>query len=234
MGEIERTRTVGELVVERPGRSRVFERFGVDYCCGGKRTLEAACARAAVDPDALQEALRDDDAASTGRDERDWSRASSTELVDHIVAGHHAWLREALPRLTDLLARVVKAHAAKDPRLAEAQRTFAALRAELESHMAKEENILFPAIVALDRGRPSLPSFDGPIAVMEHEHDDAGRALERLRALTDGYEPPADACNTHRALLDALAELERDLHLHIHKENNILFPRYASRPAAAR
>jgi regulator of cell morphogenesis and NO signaling len=206
----------------------VLESFRIDYCCGGRKRLADACREAGAEVESVLEALRRDEAAPRACDEHDrgWADADSRELVEHILAVHHEFLRRELPRLGGLIDKVVNAHGGKHAELPEVQATFRELRDELESHMAKEENILFPAIAdstaGLWRGR-----LDGPIGVMEHEHVLAGRALEALRDLTRAYAPPADACNTYRAMLDGLAELERDLHRHIHEENNILFPRFA-------
>ena len=152
-----------------------------------------------------------------------------TELCDHIEQTHHAYLRTELPRLGQMIDKVVNAHGASHPKLHEVQRVFAALCAELEPHMFKEERILFPAIRQLEQSAatPSFPfgTVANPINVMEHEHDNAGAALSELRTLTADYVPPDDACNTYRAMLDGLRELETNMHQHVHKENNILFPR---------
>lgn len=225
MSGLDPKRTVGELVTERPARSRVFEQFRIDYCCGGRRPLEEVCGAVGVDTERVLEALRNADAEPAGEADRNWAAADSAELVDHILSVHHAFLRRELPRLGELIDKVVKAHGKRHAHLADLRATFLALREELQMHMAKEENVLFPAIVNRSAG-PTCGSFDGPIRVMEHEHASAGRALEALRRLTRDYTPPADACNTHRAMLDGLAELEHDLHQHIHEENNVLFPRF--------
>jgi regulator of cell morphogenesis and NO signaling len=222
---------VGQLVAERPARARVFEKFGIDYCCGGKVSLEKACARRKVDPDALLSALSEIDAGSA--DERDWTRASSAELVENIVSAHHDYLREELPALSVLVHKVARVHGEDHPELALVFQVFKGLKTEMEDHMAKEERVLFPFCIRLEEAG-SLPespfgTVGNPIHVMEHEHDDAGRALERLRLLTGDYTPPKGACNSYRAMLDRLHALESDLHLHIHKENNILFPRALER-----
>jgi len=228
MTTIYTTRTVGDLVSERPGRSRIFEELDIDYCCGGKKPLEEASRAKGLDPAAVAERLREADTAP-GAGEADCAGMSLTALIDHIVAAHHEYLRRELPRLADLLAKVVERHGARETRLAETQRVFQGLKAELDMHMRKEEQILFPAIREMEE--TNGPSSFGcgflssPIGVMEMEHDSAGAALERLRELTDAYTPPDWACNTYRAVLDGLEALERDLHQHIHKENNILFPR---------
>ncbi len=221
-------KTVGELVAERPSRSRVFERLGIDYCCGGKLSLAEAGARRGLSVEELIRAVAEHDQAAPA-EERDWTQASLTELADHIEATHHAYLRDELPRLGLLAAKVADVHGGEQPHLRDINGVFVELRAELESHMMKEEHILFPICRQLDRSAGPQAfhcgSVANPIRVMEHEHDNAGRALEQLRELTAGYQPPQSACNSYRALYDGLATLEQDLHQHIHKENNILFPR---------
>ena len=222
-------RAVGEWVTERPSRSRVFERLGIDYCCGGKQPLDAACSEADHDLDEVLEALHESDMCSAGEQDIDWSLAKMSDLVDHIVSTHHAYLRRELPRLSEMGAKVAAAHAARHPEVVACQDICTMLGAELSSHMDKEEQILFPMIKELE-GAESVPQFhcgsiENPIAALEDEHDSAARALRKLRDLTHGYEPPDDACNTYRAWLDGLRELEADMHRHVHKENNILFPK---------
>lgn len=224
--------TVGELVAQRPRRSKVFEQYGIDYCCGGKKPLTLACAEKAVDFDSVARDLANTDAQPRDPSEVDWTKASLTDLADHIVEKHHEYLREALPRISGLTAKVAEVHGGRRPELREVKYVFDGLRAELETHMMKEEQILFPMLRQLESPNP-VPEFhcgtvQNPIRVMEHEHDSAGMALARLNKLTEGYVPPEDACGTYRAMLDALAELEEDLHVHIHKENEILFPRGAA------
>jgi regulator of cell morphogenesis and NO signaling len=225
---------VAALVLEQPARARVFERFEIDYCCGGKTPLRTACAERGLDVDVVLDAL--DRTATSGDDDHDWSAASVTELCVHIVDRHHAYLRDELPRLGRLVDKVVNAHGGRHPELAEVAATFAAVASELEQHMVKEEQILFPACLALDDaagGGFAFGSIASPIAVMLHEHDEVGAGLARLHALTDGYRPPADACNSYRAMLDRLRTLELDTHRHVHEENNILFPRAIELEAAA-
>jgi len=214
----------------------VFERFGIDYCCGGKRPLDAACARAGHALNDVLEALHESDARAAGEQEVDWSQAKMAELVDHIVSTHHAYLRRELRRLTEMGAKVVAAHGDRHPEVAACHDVVTSLRAELESHMDKEEQILFPMIKGLEGAEP-VPQFhcggiENPVAAMEDEHDSAARALRKLRDLTEGYEPPDEACNTYRAWLDGLRELEADMHRHVHKENNILFPKAIHQQAA--
>lgn len=226
------TRTVGEIVSERTSRSRVFEQFGIDYCCGGSVTLDEACRKSDVDIDDVCTALDEQHPASGDADEPDWSTLSLSDLADDIVARHHTLLRAELPRLGGLIDRVLDAHGANHPELKDLRDIFAALQNELYSHMMKEERALFPIVKQLEQARSQglksiqfhCGSVNNPIQVMEHEHDSAGAALRRMRELTSGFQPPGDACTTYRALLSGLQELEADLHLHIHKENNILFP----------
>ena len=232
-------RTVADLVTERPARSRVFERHGLDYCCGGGEPLAAACAKRGIDAEAVAEELAAAD-AETDADagEIDWSRRSLTELVDHIEQTHHAYLRRELPRLGQLLDKVAEAHGSAHPWTRDLRQTLRDLAAELRAHMGKEEQILFPWIRSLESGTDaSSPSsghgIDAPIRVMEEEHRAAARALERLRERSGGYVAPADACGTFRAALDGLAELEGDMHRHIHKENHVLFPRAARASTSA-
>jgi regulator of cell morphogenesis and NO signaling len=200
----------------------VFHRFGIDFCCGGGKSLSAAGAAKGVDADVLLQAVREELRAGAA-DETNWNESGLSELIDHILEAYHKPLNEELPRLDAMTAKVAQVHAEKDERLVELRSVFVGLKAELDSHMQKEEMILFPMIRQGQGG-----SAHGPIAVMEGEHESAGAALARMRELTDGFDPPEQACNTWRALLAGLQDLERELHQHIHLENNILFPRSLS------
>ncbi len=216
-------RTVGELVAERPGRSRVFQAFQIDFCCQGGKTLRDACTKKGV---ALESVLEQLEAELSSGEEPAFNPAElpPAELADYIVEKHHGFLRQELPRLQAMAARVAHVHGGHTPSLVEVHEVFENLFAELDSHMMKEEQILFPAVKAMASGQAAPMPLDGPIACMIHEHEDAGAALERLHDLTSGYQPPADACNTYRALFAGLADLEQDLHRHIHLENAVLFP----------
>ena len=209
------TTTVAALVLERPGRARVLEQLGLDYCCGGKRSLAEACRRRGLDLDAVASALD----AEPENGVCEVAGLSDAELCEHIVSVHHARLREELPRLAGLLDKVVRAHGKDDPRLLFVRGAFADLRTELEQHTEEEERVLFPAIVA---------GSGADVTSFEDEHAAAGALLERLSELTDVYDLGSALCNTHRATLHALAELQADLHAHIHEENNVLFPRVAA------
>ena len=227
MNELE-IQTVGQMVVERPQRSRVFDRLHIDYCCGGKRTLEEACAKRGLDLKAVLAELEAFDAEAQGDAVRP-ANLTMTELADDIERTHHAYLREELPRLGNLVKKVSAVHGQAHPWLSGLTSVYAELVAELEPHMLKEEQILFPLIRELDQAT-TAPSFHcgsvgNPIRMMEMEHQNAGAALDRIREMTTDYEIPEGACNSFRAMLSGLEHLEADLHLHIHKENEILFPK---------
>lgn len=230
---VDAQKSLGLLVTEQPSRARVFERMGLDYCCGGKQSLAAACEEKGLDVKSVVETLSAFESLqheSKGVDGTDWSQESPTHLCDHIEQTHHTYLREELPRLASLVDKVSRVHGGTQPNLHQVRETFGALSRELMSHMQKEEQILFPVIRRLDSGAPpaNLGSVEAPIRRMESEHDSAGNGLETIRELTDDYAIPQGACNSYRAMLSALEELEQDLHQHIHKENNILFPRAIS------
>jgi regulator of cell morphogenesis and NO signaling len=218
------TLTVGQIVAANPETGVVFERLGIDYCCGGKRTLEHACKQAGKPVEQVLSTLNQT-APQAGA--RDWSAASFADLTAHIERVHHGYLREELPRIRTLLAKVSRAHGERHPEYLELEELFAGFAAEMGSHMQKEEGVLFPAARALETGNRGTIPFESAIGVMEDEHDAAGRSLARMRELTGGYTPPVDACATLRVLMHALARLESDMHEHVHLENNILFPRVA-------
>jgi regulator of cell morphogenesis and NO signaling len=221
--------TVGQLVAERPERARLFEKYGIDYCCGGSRPLGAACEAHQLDPREVLHSLVHLETGERSASESDWLAAPIPGLIDHITDRHHAYLRDALPRISYLINKVWDAHSLTHHRLSDVAAVFSALRNELELHMAKEEQVLFPLCRSI-ADPDSRKEFQGlslrnVVAVMEEEHLDAGNALKQLRELTDDYTPPIDACPTYRVMLSSLAELEADMHQHVHKENNILFPR---------
>lgn len=220
--------TVADWVIEHPQTARLFEELQIDYCCGGDTTLAQACDDRGLDLDDVAGRLADAAEKSNDESNQERSEMSPGELCDQIEASHHAYLRKELPRLSDLVDKVAQVHGENHPELRELQIVFKGLRAELEPHMIKEEQVLFPAIrkMAESGGCPQSPfgTVANPIRVMEHEHDNAGAALKRIRELTAGFQAPDDACSTWRILLDGLRQLEADMHQHVHKENNILFP----------
>ena len=235
------TETVREIAVSQPSSIRVFERFGIDYCCGGRKPLAVACNEQAVEVDTVLAALAEAAAAETEREQADWSKSSLETLIAHINSQHHEYLKAELPRLNALAKKVTGAHGVNHPELAELESTVHALSEELLQHLAKEEQILFPYVTGLERAlagkgmtpRACFGSIASPIAVMSREHDDAGEALEQIRQLTKDYAVPLDACPTYHAYMDGLKAMEQDLHQHIHLENNILFPRAMAMEASA-
>lgn len=227
--------TVGEVVARCPALLRLFETAKIDYCCGGKKTLAEVCQEKNLEPQAFLATLDQAAAAGEAAGNVDVSNMSLTELANHVENTHHNFLREEFPRLEMLTNRVAQVHGPHDPRLAQVRDVCLQLAASMKHHMEKEEQVLFPMIREIDKGNGS-PSPHGmsiihPIRQMELEHHDAGDGLEQLRKLTDDYTAPPWACNTYRAMLDALANLERDMHLHVHKEDNVLYPRALKREA---
>lgn len=228
--------TVGELVVQEPSRARLFESLGIDYCCGGRKPLAEACQEKNLDAATVARVLEAGytrQPTTTDDIDRTCTDMGLGELADHIEATHHAYLRRELPRAQQLVRRVVRAHGHDQPHLHTLLEVYLGFEQEMMQHMVKEEQVLFPMVRQLEASDNPLAfhrgSLTNPIRVMEHEHDAAGAAMERMRDLTNGYEPPAGACNTYRVMLDTLAQIEADTHQHVHKENNILFPRAVAR-----
>jgi regulator of cell morphogenesis and NO signaling len=221
--------TVGDFVRQKPARARVFESLQIDYCCGGKVPLVQACEKRGISMGEVLQAISLSDELADSGTLVDVDSMGLTELADHIESTHHAYLRDELPRLDLMTEKVSRVHGDKDERLFRMRQAFVALKAELEPHMLKEERILFPIVRQLEASveRPEFHcgNVANPIRQMEHEHDHAGAALAILNESTDAYTPPDWACNTYRAMLDSLAKLEADMHQHIHKENNVLFPK---------
>ncbi|MDP9463974.1 MAG: iron-sulfur cluster repair di-iron protein [Actinomycetota bacterium] len=225
MATIDPIMTLGALVNDYPEMAREFERRGLDYCCGGGRTLADACAGKGLDPAVVAMELG---VAATEGHASDWSTMGAAELVDHLEATHHRYLWDEMPRLSALVAKVVSVHGERHLELHAVAACYAELRADLEPHLLKEERVLFPMIREL-AAADAAPSFhcgtlQNPISMMLREHDAVGELLVELRRLTSGYQSPADGCASYLACFAALAELEADTHLHIHKENNLLFP----------
>ena len=223
--------SVREVAAQIPESTRLFETLKIDYCCGGNKPLTEACASAGVEVDnviALLTVLtrKDNDIA-------DFQKLSMTELITHIIETHHVFTKSELDRLEALIEKVIGAHATNHPELSKVGELFRQLSTELKPHMFREEQILFPYIKAIElaasenRPRPFAPfgAVDNPIRVMTKEHDTAGDILRELRTVTSDYRVPADACISFQTLYQALAEFEKDLHQHIHLENNILFPK---------
>jgi regulator of cell morphogenesis and NO signaling len=226
-------RTVSEIAAGSLAAVRVFERLGIDYCCGGKRPLADVCREKGHDLASVQSEL-DVAMVAPSLQTREWNTAPLRELIEHIVSTHHTYLNRELAPISARVEKVYRVYNEKyGPTLTGLPEVFASLRSELEAHLQKEEMILFPAITACEAatidGSPLQPapcgSVSHPIRVMEAEHDSAGAALAGIREITANYAIPEYACVTYRSLTAGLQELEQDLHMHIHVENNILFPR---------
>jgi regulator of cell morphogenesis and NO signaling len=235
MAPIDPERTLGELVVERPRRARIFEELQLDYCCGGGRSLSETAADHGLDGRTLAIALEAAESVPEPNGaERDWREASLTELCDHIVDVHHAFLRRELPRIGDLLAAVSGRHGDTLPSVKELESRFSRLRDDLIEHIDKEEQGAFVLCRRLDGSDAELPDVSPQFAMHEAAHEAVGEALAEIRELAGDYRTEDALCTTHRVLLEALHDLERDLHRHIHEENNVLFPRMQARLDEAR
>lgn len=222
--------TLAEVVSTYPALTRELERIGLDYCCGGKRSLEQACRQQNLDPEGVLAELTSQPLAAEPAPE--WQNLPLAEMADHLEATHHRYLKQELPRLAELATKVSRTHGATHPELNEVAAVVTEIRADLEPHLRKEEEVLFPMVrtIGSASNRPSFPcgSINNPIAVMEAEHAVVGGLLASLRELTDGYQAPADTCASTQALMAGLAQLEADTHLHVHKGNNHLFPAVAA------
>ena len=228
------TETVREIITKNPETVRVFESLGIDYCCGGERPVREAYDRAGVAPERLAELLEKAVADANPLEEsRRWVEAPLSDLTAYIVRQYHNRVRQEGPRLESLFERVINRHAALHPDLFRPRELFASLVEEMLTHQLKEEQVLFPYIEKMEAaaaaGEPLPAAFFGsvrnPIAHMIADHDDAGSLLKELRAATNDFQAPEDACTTWRDLYKGIEEFEHDLHRHLHLENNILFPR---------
>jgi regulator of cell morphogenesis and NO signaling len=232
--------TLGEIVANDYRAGAVFDRFNLDFCCGGKRTLEEACRAQRISAGDVVAALQGLVASVPGTDKPD-STWRPQELTHHIVRRHHSFVRAQLPVIAGHIAKIAMTHGQAHPELRHVEAHFSALSQELRAHMMKEEVILFPSIQALstmvEKGAAAPPSVFGsirnPIRKMEAEHQCAGDELARIRELTDHYRVPPDACATYRTAFEELAAFDEDLKLHIHLENNVLFPQAIALELAA-
>jgi regulator of cell morphogenesis and NO signaling len=232
-------RTVKELAVQIPGAARVFEDFGIDYCCGGDVPLSEACANAALRLEevlaSLEKAQRDPTPAN------DWAQAPLASLAQHIVEKHHSFTAAETARLESLFVKVCGVHGEGHSELYRMQAKFTEMANELRAHMMKEENILFPYLAVMERAvsekkplpRAMFGSVQNPVRTMMEEHDSAGEGLRALRTASHSYAVPEDACPSYRELYKSLEAFEADMHIHVHLENNILFPRALEMEAAA-
>jgi len=227
-------KTVRELALENAAATRVFEKLGIDYCCGGNQSLVDACRAQNLSVDQVIDSLEmAEEGAHAAQKNRNWQMEPLADLIAHIKNTHHKFTREEMARLVPLMDKVCSVHGKNHPELEQVRASFQVLMQELTTHMMKEERVLFPYIVRMEEAviqkEPVLPSPFGsvqnPVSMMVHEHDSAGNALHAMREASCGYTAPGDACISYQTLYQALADFESDLHQHIHLENNILFPR---------
>lgn len=213
---------VADLVTEAPPRAAVFERLGIEYCCGGKVPLVDACADKGLD--VREVVLMLDEATAASPEDRDWSQASIDELVTDIVDTHHSYLRSEMPRVAMLAHKVARAHGESNPNLVAANREVECLIDELRTHLVAEEDDVFPICRQVAAGDVTeADDIASLLGSLVSEHTEVAEHLTRLRLLLDNYVPPAHACTSYRAYLDSLERLEQDIHRHVHKENHILF-----------
>jgi regulator of cell morphogenesis and NO signaling len=230
---------VKQIVVENPGATRIFEEAGVDFCCGGDKSLKDACAHADVSTEDILVRLREGSIGVVPGD-ANWINSPLIVLTQHIRERHHRYVREAIPRVQALFQKVIAKHGENHPEIGDAEKLFLEVSQEMIAHMQKEEQILFPYIEALERSTkgngtfepPFFQSVRNPIHAMMKEHDSAGALVKRIREASSGYVSPQDACPSYQALYMDLHEFEADLHQHVHLENNILFPRAVEMEAA--
>lgn len=228
--------TVGQIAAERPAAIPIFEKYDIDYCCGGNQPIADVAEQRGIAVEKLLSEVESAGTSDAAAEERDWTHAPLRELIQNIVGKHHAYLRSELPLLEAMIAKVVEVHTRRhSDTLFPLRRFFHQFRQGLEGHTRKEEAVLFPAILRVEEARTNrrpaprfvFGSLSNLLASMEQEHETAGWELAEMREITGNYNAPPDACSTYRALFERLQALEADMHRHVHLENNILFPRVA-------
>jgi len=223
-------KTVAEIVAENIKTAHIFKKFGIDFCCGGGTTIEKACQKKNLDYSQIKEELLNVDEAPKAYNYNSWNLDF---LIDHIINVHHSYVKESIPLILQYSNRVAEVHGHHYKEVIEINKLFIEVANELSLHLKKEESILFPYIKTLlsnkNEGKslniPPFGNINNPIAMMEYEHESAGDIFKEIARLTNNYTPPQEACNTFRALYSKLDEFEKDLHQHIHLENNILHPK---------
>ena len=223
---------VRDIAVANPAAKKVLEDAGVDYCCGGEKSLHDACMHTGVSAEDILKRLQEN-SKQVAPEQKNWTKARLGDLTRHIVEKHHKYVRGTVPRVSALLAKVKGKHGEKHPELSAIEQEFFGLGQEMYAHMQKEEQILFPYIEKLERVTEGKESFEppffqtvrNPVHMMMQEHDSAGEALKAIRKLSSGYKVPREACESYREVYRSLEEFEADMHTHVHLENNILFPR---------
>lgn len=227
----EQEATIGEIVAKDYRKAQVFKKFGIDFCCGGKKTVAEVCNKKGIDISEVKQQLASMD-GEQGNPSQNYQNWELDFLCDYIVSTHHKYVKDTLPFLSEISAKVARVHGDSHPEVVVAANLFAGIAADLSAHLQKEEKILFPYIkqlVSSKRENAALPpaafgEISNPIQMMESEHEHAGEDLSEIRAVTNDFAVPDDACTSYRILYKMFQEFENDLHQHIHLENNILFP----------
>jgi regulator of cell morphogenesis and NO signaling len=225
--------TLGQLATNDLRKAQIFKKYGLDFCCGGKKTVKEACAEKGIDVTRVEQELQQADKLTTAGRPLPYNDWNIDFLADYIVNTHHSYVRKSLPDLLTYADKVNRVHGGRHPELARVNELVKAVAEELSEHMVKEEEVLFTFIKSVAgakaNGQPLQPAHFGtvenPIHMMENEHESVGRNMEEIREITGNYALPQDACASYKLLFNMLDEFEDDLHLHIHLENNILFPK---------
>lgn len=237
--DLENAETIGEIVAKDFRKAQVFKNFGIDFCCGGKKTVAEVCEKKGINVDEVEQQLaitREDQPDS----EHDFQKWDLGFLADYIINTHHQYVKDNTVFITEIAQKVARVHGGRHPELLKVAELFTGIGHDLSLHLVKEEKILFPFIKALADAKksggplPEIPfgSISNPIRMMEAEHEQAGGDFEEIRGLTSNYQLPADACTSYTILFKKLEEYENDLHRHVHLENNILFPKAIQLEAA--
>lgn len=225
--------TVGALVAADYRKAEVFKRFGIDFCCGGGRTVEEVCEKKSINYSTLESELFKVEQEDRSPESPNFNAWDPHLLVEYILSVHHHYVRESIPLLKEFTTKVARVHGHANPEVIAIAEVFGEVAAELEAHMIKEEQVLFPSIQQMAGAqeehkplpRPPFGTVRNPISMMEHDHERAGALMAEIRRLSDDFTPPDHACTTYRVAYFKLEEFEADLHKHVHLENNILFPK---------
>lgn len=228
----EKEATIGELVTKDYRKADVFKKFGIDFCCGGKKTLSKVCKEKDLDQTEIEDALKALDYQPKGK-QLNFESWTPSFLADYISNTHHTYVRESIPVILTYAQKVASRHGESHPEVITIANHFITVANELQGHMQKEDLILFPYVKQLEQAsksdgelpRAAFGTVQNPIRMMEEEHEAAGNELDEIRRLSNNYTAPADACTTFKILFEKLREFEDDLHQHVHLENNILFPK---------
>ncbi len=229
----EKEETLGELAVKDLRKAAVFKKYGLDFCCGGKKTVKEACMEKGLDITRIEEALQEVDRTKLPGQPLAYDEWDLSFLIDYILNTHHAYVKKALPELMKYMTKVAGVHGQNHPELLVIKELLGEVNKELSAHLFKEERVLFPYIkelISAESGlrQPIASQFgtvQNPINMMEMEHELVGKNFEEIRSLSKDYTLPEDACTSYRVLYKSLEAFENDLHMHIHLENNIVFPK---------